>query len=155
MQASRALKEAADTIMESPAALQLRYLQTLGIVAAEKESTILFPLPIDMMGTFMNGKGNVSKKHKKSKSKSKEKLPPLDSDKLYPVVKEEKQAPPVVQGSDIPPAPEQKLNGLPPSTQDGMMFESKPKPDVDQSLPSVETPPPPVEREITVESMRL
>ena len=52
--------------MESPAALQLRYLQTLGIVAAEKESTLLFPLPIDMMTTFMPSNGKYS--YPKSKS---------------------------------------------------------------------------------------
>jgi len=51
--ASRALKEAADIIMTSPAALQLRYLQTLNSISAEKNSTIIFPLPIDMMNAFM------------------------------------------------------------------------------------------------------
>ena len=51
--ASRALKEAADVMAESPAALQLRYLQTLQSVSAEKNSTILFPLPIDMLSSFM------------------------------------------------------------------------------------------------------
>ncbi|XP_077986326.1 band 7 protein AGAP004871-like [Glandiceps talaboti] len=47
--ASRALKEAADVISESPAALQLRYLQTLNTISAEKNSTIIFPLPIDIL----------------------------------------------------------------------------------------------------------
>ena len=47
--ASRALKEAADIISESPQALQLRYLQTLSGIAAEKNSTIIFPLPIDVL----------------------------------------------------------------------------------------------------------
>ncbi|XP_076455013.1 mechanosensory protein 2-like isoform X3 [Babylonia areolata] len=51
--ASRALKDAADVITESPAALQLRYLQTLNSISAEKNSTIIFPLPIDMMKGFM------------------------------------------------------------------------------------------------------
>lgn len=51
--ASRALKEAADVMMESPAAIQLRYLQTLNSIAAERNSTIIFPLPIDVMATFM------------------------------------------------------------------------------------------------------
>ncbi|XP_064615982.1 mechanosensory protein 2-like isoform X2 [Liolophura sinensis] len=51
--ASRALKEAADVITESPAALQLRYLQTLNAISAEKNSTIIFPLPIDMMQAFI------------------------------------------------------------------------------------------------------
>ena len=54
LDASKALKEAADVITESPAALQLRYLQTLCTLAAEKNSTIIFPVPIDIMGSFMN-----------------------------------------------------------------------------------------------------
>lgn len=49
MNASRNLKEAADTIASSPAALQLRYLQTLSSIAAEKNSTIVFPIPMEMM----------------------------------------------------------------------------------------------------------
>ncbi|XP_063963642.1 stomatin-like [Lytechinus pictus] len=51
--AARALKEAADTIAESPSALQLRYLQTLNTIAAEKNSTIIFPLPIDLINGVM------------------------------------------------------------------------------------------------------
>ena len=47
--ASTALKEASDTISGSPAALQLRYLQTLATISAEKNSTIVFPIPIDLM----------------------------------------------------------------------------------------------------------
>ncbi|XP_025830902.1 erythrocyte band 7 integral membrane protein-like isoform X1 [Agrilus planipennis] len=53
MRASRALKEAADVINESPGALQLRYLQTLNNISAEKNSTIIFPLPIDLMTPFL------------------------------------------------------------------------------------------------------
>jgi len=49
MNAARALKEASDVICESPQALQLRYLQTLQTISAEKNSTIIFPLPIDMI----------------------------------------------------------------------------------------------------------
>ncbi|MXQ88509.1 hypothetical protein E5288_WYG006766 [Bos mutus] len=56
MNASRALKEASMVITESPAALQLRYLQTLTTIAAEKNSTIIFPLPIDMLQTIMGPK---------------------------------------------------------------------------------------------------
>lgn len=51
--ASRALKEAADVISTSPAALQLRYLQTLSQISAEKNSTIIFPLPVEMLRGFM------------------------------------------------------------------------------------------------------
>ena len=47
--ASIALKKAADTINMSPIALQLRYLQTLTHIAAEKNSTIVFPIPIELI----------------------------------------------------------------------------------------------------------
>ncbi|VDN93556.1 unnamed protein product [Brugia pahangi] len=52
--ASRALKEAAEVIAESPSALQLRYLQTLNSISAEKNSTIIFPLPIDLLSSFFH-----------------------------------------------------------------------------------------------------
>ena len=42
--ASKALKEAADVITQSPIAIQLRYLQTLTQIASEKNSTIVFPV---------------------------------------------------------------------------------------------------------------
>jgi len=54
MRASRSLKEAADIMSESPAALQLRYLQTLNTISAEKNSTIVFPLPMDILGPMIN-----------------------------------------------------------------------------------------------------
>jgi len=50
--ASRALKEASDIISESPAALQLRYLQTLATISSEKNSTIVFPLPMELLSKF-------------------------------------------------------------------------------------------------------
>merc|ERR1719433_2166978 len=52
--ASRALREAAQIISESPAALQLRYLQTLTNISSEKNSTIVFPLPMDLVGHLFN-----------------------------------------------------------------------------------------------------
>ncbi len=55
-QASKQLSEAARVISEQSGALQLRFLQTLTEVAAEKNSTILFPLPIDLIKPFLNGK---------------------------------------------------------------------------------------------------
>jgi len=54
--ASRALKEASDIIASSPAALQLRYMQTLNTIASEKNSTIVFPLPIEIMSYFTRDK---------------------------------------------------------------------------------------------------
>jgi len=54
--ASKALKEASDIISESPAALQLRYLQTLSAISTEKNSTIVFPIPMEMMAQFSKQK---------------------------------------------------------------------------------------------------
>jgi len=71
--ASRALRDAAEVIAESPQAVQLRYLQTLNSISAEKNSTvserirsqsylfimyrifqIIFPFPVDLLATFLN-----------------------------------------------------------------------------------------------------
>ncbi|MDT8324853.1 MAG: slipin family protein [Bacteroidota bacterium] len=52
-QASQKLADAAKILSTDPAALQLRYLQTLTIVAAENNSTTLFPIPIDLLKPFM------------------------------------------------------------------------------------------------------
>src|SRR5437868_13953362 len=49
LQASTQLAQAAEVIGSQPAALQLRYLQTLTEIAVEKNSTIIFPLPIDLI----------------------------------------------------------------------------------------------------------
>ncbi len=52
-QASRQLAEAAEIIANEPVTLQLRYLQTLTEIATEKNSTILFPFPIDIVRPFL------------------------------------------------------------------------------------------------------
>lgn len=52
-QAADKLKKAADVISGNPQALQLRFLGTLTEVATEKNSTIIFPLPIDLLKAFM------------------------------------------------------------------------------------------------------
>ena len=55
-EASKQLTEAAHTLASEPVALHLRYLQTLTEIAAEKNSTILFPVPLDWMKAFMEKK---------------------------------------------------------------------------------------------------
>ena len=55
-QASQRLADAAKIISSEPAALQLRYLQTLTEIASEKNSTVIFPIPIDLISMFMNKK---------------------------------------------------------------------------------------------------
>jgi regulator of protease activity HflC (stomatin/prohibitin superfamily) len=56
-QAAAKLAEAANIISVYPAAIQLRFLQTLTEVAAEKNSTMILPLPIDILTTFLQKKG--------------------------------------------------------------------------------------------------
>jgi len=51
--ASRSLRHAAEVIMDNPAALQLRYLQTLNSISAENNSTIIFPVPVDVLSSVM------------------------------------------------------------------------------------------------------
>jgi regulator of protease activity HflC (stomatin/prohibitin superfamily) len=53
LQASTQLAQAAEVIGSQPAALQLRYLQTLTEIAVEKNSTIIFPLPMDLLAPLM------------------------------------------------------------------------------------------------------
>jgi regulator of protease activity HflC (stomatin/prohibitin superfamily) len=52
-EASKQLSEAAAIIGREPATLQLRYLQTLTEIATEKNSTIIFPLPMDLISAFL------------------------------------------------------------------------------------------------------
>ena len=52
-EASKQLTEAAEALQRQPMSLHLRYLQTLTEIAAEKNSTIIFPVPIDWLRAFM------------------------------------------------------------------------------------------------------
>jgi len=65
-QASKQLAEAAAVISREPIALQLRYLQTLGEIGTEKNTTIVFPLPIEFLGLLpdhmLNAEENAAKK---------------------------------------------------------------------------------------------
>ena len=54
LQASEELRDAALTLSECPASLQLRYLQTLLELGADQNSTIVFPLPMDIVGPFLS-----------------------------------------------------------------------------------------------------
>ncbi|MFH7325845.1 slipin family protein [Desulfurivibrio sp. C05AmB] len=53
VQASQRLLEAAQTLSKQPEAMQLRYLQTLSNIAGDKSSTIVFPVPTDIIGPIM------------------------------------------------------------------------------------------------------
>ena len=60
-QAAEKLAEAARIIATQPSALQLRYLQTLGTISTERTSTIVFPMPIDLIAPML-GKASSEKK---------------------------------------------------------------------------------------------
>lgn len=53
LQASEELSEAAETLSKNPASLQLRYLQTLLELGADQNSTVVFPLPVDILIPFL------------------------------------------------------------------------------------------------------
>ena len=57
-QAAEKLAQASEIMSRSPAALQLRYLQTLTEIAADKNSTVVFPLPMDLITAFMRKLGS-------------------------------------------------------------------------------------------------
>ncbi len=56
LEASKQLTQAAQTLQAEPVAIHLRYLQTLTEIAAEKNSTIIFPIPIDFMKALLREK---------------------------------------------------------------------------------------------------
>jgi regulator of protease activity HflC (stomatin/prohibitin superfamily) len=55
LQASSTLSEAAAVLSENPASLQLRYLQTLSEIGGDQSSTIVFPVPLDLMRPLLTG----------------------------------------------------------------------------------------------------
>jgi regulator of protease activity HflC (stomatin/prohibitin superfamily) len=59
LQASEKLAQAAKVLAVEPTALQLRYLQTLAEIASEKNSTTIFPVPIDLIKMFLEKSGKV------------------------------------------------------------------------------------------------
>ncbi len=60
LEASQELRDAALTLSEAPASLQLRYLQTLLELGADQNSTVVFPLPMDIIGPLMNALGQAA-----------------------------------------------------------------------------------------------
>ncbi|MBP0621783.1 slipin family protein [Cupriavidus consociatus] len=61
LQASEKLLEAAQMLARQPQAMQLRYMQTLTQIAGDKSSTIVFPLPMDLLTTLRSATGNTEK----------------------------------------------------------------------------------------------
>ncbi len=68
LQASHKLLQAAQTLSKQPQALQLRYMQTLTEIASEKNSTIVFPLPMDLITPFLDFAKDAKEKKAEGKS---------------------------------------------------------------------------------------
>jgi len=54
LQAAEKLAQAAQILARQPQAIQLRYLETLTVIGADKNTTVVFPLPIDLLGTLID-----------------------------------------------------------------------------------------------------
>jgi len=67
LQASEKLAQAGTVMAREPVTLQLRYLQTLTEIASERNSTLIFPLPIDLISMFMNRGGSAQSGEKTTK----------------------------------------------------------------------------------------
>src|SRR3954452_8837315 len=93
-QAAQKLTDAADIISTNPASLQLRYLQTLLEIGSNQNTTVVFPLPMDVLEPFI-GRAD----HKAGGSKAKKPSP----------------SPATEPPEDSPPPPDPDLGDLPPS----------------------------------------
>jgi regulator of protease activity HflC (stomatin/prohibitin superfamily) len=60
LQASQTLTEAARVMAQEPGAMQLRYLQTVTEIAAENNSTTIFPLPMELLTPFLAGRKDAA-----------------------------------------------------------------------------------------------
>jgi regulator of protease activity HflC (stomatin/prohibitin superfamily) len=78
-EASKMLAQAADVIAKEPVTLQLRYLQTLTEIAVEKNSTIVFPLPVDTIKVFLD---RLAASHTGNGATPNRPLPPTEPDTL-------------------------------------------------------------------------
>lgn len=86
--AAQTLADAARVIATEPAALQLRYLQTLTEIAVEKNSTIIFPLPIDLVGPLEEMMRNASSGSAKTPTPA-----PVAAPSVYPTIPNDPQLP--------------------------------------------------------------
>jgi regulator of protease activity HflC (stomatin/prohibitin superfamily) len=96
LQASETLAEAARVMSTQPASLQLRYLQTVTEIAAENNSTTIFPVPIDMLSSFFKPNERASSSsaagipaHSGTSSAAQPALPPADPAEALPQIRVE------------------------------------------------------------------
>jgi hypothetical protein len=82
LQASETLAQAARTLATEPSALQLRYLQTVTEIAAENNSTTIFPIPIELFRPFLNPSVQSSPREEGSAEPPGKALPASDINSL-------------------------------------------------------------------------
>ncbi len=98
-QSSQQLAAAAEVISQNPATIQLRYLQTLNEIGAENSTTIVFPLPIDMLAAFMGSGGHSAPVTPSDPTPIRPAVPPTPTP--MPVVEPAEDVDP----SELPPRP--------------------------------------------------
>jgi regulator of protease activity HflC (stomatin/prohibitin superfamily) len=69
-QAATKLREAAEIIQHQPMAMQMRFLQTLADVGSENNTTIVFPIPIDLFTPFLNQVDGLRKSESEAKARA-------------------------------------------------------------------------------------
>lgn len=117
-QAAQKLSDAADIISQNPATLQLRYLQTLLQMGVNQNTTIVFPLPIELMNAFSkwtggdDGEDRPRPKPPRGPMPDLPEMPEIDPDTGAPALGEDPgpgnepaEPPPLGDGPDIPPPP--------------------------------------------------
>jgi hypothetical protein len=70
LQASETLAQAAHTLAREPSAIQLRYLQTVTEIAAENNSTTIFPIPIELFKPFLQAQAQAQRPAAKAPDES-------------------------------------------------------------------------------------
>jgi regulator of protease activity HflC (stomatin/prohibitin superfamily) len=110
LQASKKLAEAAQQMADTPSALQLRLLQTVMAVAAEKNSTLVLPIPVELLRFLEKGAEKYPEHHDRPAPDSSGQVPPAPSHQLSPDPSDQfppdslDQLPPE-HPDEIPPAP--------------------------------------------------
>jgi hypothetical protein len=122
-QAAQKLTDAADIISTNPASLQLRYLQTLLEIGSNQNTTVVFPLPMDVIEPFL---GRSDHNAGGSKAKPRPPAPPGGGEPV-----------PGVEGSGLPPEPDPGPEPLVPPEDDS------PAPAGARPAPGVTPPPDP------------
>lgn len=112
LQASHKLAEAAGVMSEQPAALQLRLLQTVVAVAAEKNSTLVLPFPVELL-RFLERAAPAPAAGSGPKG-TEAAAPPLDEAPGEAPEVDEAPAPPLALDEALPPVPGLSLDGSPP-----------------------------------------